>query len=201
MKAGLGKRGPAVPEGLAPGWSQGDTRFLARVASMPGGEKLAACIQCGTCTGSCPVSWKMQHTPRRLIEMVRAGMEDEVLASDTIWYCASCYSCSVRCPRGINLTDLMYLLRSMAMERRARGTSVAFYRSFSDMVLSFGRLYEGGLMLKTALRTNLLSLLPLLPFAVRLWLRGKLKILPPGMSSRAEIRKLHRVAQGLEGAE
>ncbi|MFB3896153.1 MAG: 4Fe-4S dicluster domain-containing protein, partial [bacterium] len=77
--------------------------FLDEIYAIPAGEKIKDCIQCGTCTGSCPVSFVMDHAPRKLWGMIRAGMRDEVLSSNTIWLCASCYSCSVRCPQEIKI--------------------------------------------------------------------------------------------------
>src|SRR3974377_1027700 len=67
-----------------------DSWFLEEVYSIPGGEKIKDCIQCGTCSGSCPVSWAMEETPRQAFAMVRAGMRNEVMERLTIWTCASC---------------------------------------------------------------------------------------------------------------
>ena len=60
-----------------------DVGFLDRIASLPEGGQVLSCIQCGTCSGSCPVSFAMEHTPRRIFAMVRAGMRDQVLSSTT----------------------------------------------------------------------------------------------------------------------
>src|SRR5574341_3265 len=94
--------------------NRGFTEELARTA---GGEKIWNCIQCGTCSGTCPVSIYMDFTPRRLIAMAREGFETDVLKSFTIWICASCYSCTVRCPRQIKITDLMYAFKRKAIEK------------------------------------------------------------------------------------
>jgi len=59
----------------------------------------------------------MDHTPRALFAMINAGMEDEVLGSNTPWYCVSCYACTTRCPQQIPITDLMYTLKQMAVAR------------------------------------------------------------------------------------
>ena len=75
------------------------------------GEPLKTCIQCGTCSGTCPVAGYMDHTPRQIIAMINQGMKDQVLESNTFWYCASCYHCTVRCPQEINITELMYALK------------------------------------------------------------------------------------------
>ena len=85
--------------GLPANGSGADHLFLTEVlrasATRPGVE---ACIQCGTCGGSCPSAAAMDHTPRLLFALVRAGMRDEALRSNTPWMCLSCYFCTVRCP-------------------------------------------------------------------------------------------------------
>ena len=92
-----------------------DLEFMNRVHAIPGGDAIKRCIQCGTCSGSCAVSWGMDHSPRQIISMVRAGMRDKVLESSTIWTCASCYACTVRCPQEIKITEIMYILKRLAI--------------------------------------------------------------------------------------
>jgi len=63
-------------------------RFADEIASFPGGDKLWNCIQCGTCSGVCPLSTYMDYTPRKIVAMIRAGFKGEVLKSHTTWLCA-----------------------------------------------------------------------------------------------------------------
>ncbi|HHI82976.1 MAG TPA: 4Fe-4S dicluster domain-containing protein [Rhizobiales bacterium] len=86
--------------------------------NVEGGDKLNMCMQCGTCSGSCPIGAEMDNGPRKTIMMVRAGMKNEVLSSTTLWNCTSCYRCTVRCPRGIKVTALIQGLAGVA---RAEG--------------------------------------------------------------------------------
>jgi heterodisulfide reductase subunit C len=90
--------------------TEGELRaaFLAEVERIPGGDRLRRCIQCGTCSGSCPVSYAMDVQPRQLVAFFRAGDLESILRSRTIWICASCYACTVRCPAGIKVTELIY---------------------------------------------------------------------------------------------
>ena len=83
----------------------------------PEWEKLFSCMQCGTCSSSCPTAYAMDYTPRQLWQMMRLGMEDEVLNSQTFWLCTACKSCQVRCPRGISLTDTMLALKEYATRK------------------------------------------------------------------------------------
>jgi heterodisulfide reductase subunit D len=80
----------------------------------PEWEKLFSCMQCGTCSASCPTAYAMDYTPRQLWQMLRLGMTEEVLNSQTFWLCTVCQSCQVRCPRGISLTDTMVALKEYA---------------------------------------------------------------------------------------
>ncbi len=80
----------------------------------PEWEKLFSCMQCGTCSASCPTAFAMDYSPRQLWQMVRLGMESEVLNSRTFWLCTACKSCQVRCPRGISITDTMLALKEYA---------------------------------------------------------------------------------------
>ena len=80
-------------------------------------EKLFSCMQCGTCTSSCPTAFAMDYAPRQLWQMLRLGMEEEIVHSQTFWLCTVCKSCQVRCPRGISLTDTMIALKEYATRK------------------------------------------------------------------------------------
>jgi heterodisulfide reductase subunit C len=127
--------------------------ILSEIESAPGGEKLKDCIQCGTCSGSCPVVEYIDYTPRRLFAMAKAGMVDEVLSAESIWICCSCYLCTVRCPRGIEITDIMYVIKNIAQrERRAKGDAPFLIEQFSNIIKRFGRNREFHLLSSFFLR-------------------------------------------------
>jgi heterodisulfide reductase subunit D len=91
--------------------------LLAAVAGLRGGERVIACYQCGTCSGSCPTAPAMDYNPRRILHMLRLGFDERVLRSQAIWLCTSCYSCTARCPREIKISDAILGLRSLAVDR------------------------------------------------------------------------------------
>jgi heterodisulfide reductase subunit D len=91
--------------------------LLAAVEGLRGGERVVACYQCGTCSGSCPTAPAMDLNPRRILHMLRLGLGERVLNSQAIWLCTSCYSCTARCPREIEIGDAMLSLRSLAVNR------------------------------------------------------------------------------------
>ena len=153
--------------------------FVGEICAIPGGESIRLCIQCGTCTASCPNADRMEHTPSELIAMARAGMRDEVLSSNSMWLCLSCYLCTVRCPRGIKQTELMHTLECLAVRQRsinARSRAPMMYRSFSDFVYSIGSIPEIGFMTWFYLLTNPLRALRMLPVALSLLRHGRMSI-------------------------
>ena len=153
--------------------------FLEDICAIPGGEGIRLCIQCGTCTASCPHADRMQHTPSQLIAMARAGMREEVLSSNAMWYCLSCYLCTVRCPRGIKQTGLMHALECLSVRAglsHGRTLTPAMYRSFNDFVYSLGSLPEFGFMTWFHMLTNPLRAFRMLPIALSLLKRGRLSI-------------------------
>lgn len=93
--------------------------LVERVLDTPIAEKIKSCIQCGTCSASCPTADAMDYTPRQLWRLMLLGLEEEVLNSRTFWLCTTCACCTVRCPRGILLTDTMLALRSYALKQGA----------------------------------------------------------------------------------
>jgi len=154
-----------------------DPDFARKVARTPGGEKLFECIQCGTCSGVCPVSEYMDYTPRQIIGLVRQGFRREVLSSRTIWLCASCYACAAHCPAGIKITDLMYALKRMAIAAGlfpARFPTPVLAQEFYKMVKSKGRSTESWLMMWRFLRTQPLDLVKMTPLGMRLFLSGRI---------------------------
>ncbi len=153
--------------------------FIDEICAIPGGEGIRLCIQCGTCTASCPNADKMEHTPSQLIAMARAGMREEVLSSNTMWYCLSCYLCTVRCPRGIKQTDLMHALECVAVREglsHAGTRTPTMYRSFNHFACSLGSLPEFGFMAWFYMFSNPLRAWRMIPVALDLLRRGRLSI-------------------------
>jgi heterodisulfide reductase subunit C len=173
---------------------QPDSHFLDEILAMPGGEAVAACIQCGTCSGACPTVPFMDSSPREIMAFVRAGYRDRVLNSSTIWMCVSCYSCYVRCPKEIKITDFMYKLKQIAMRegyknpdaKRARVLS----KEFADNVKSLGRNNEMWLLLKYFLATGIFSALKYTGMGLSLLTTGRLELFPKKYKSVSDVRKI-----------
>ena len=80
------------------------------------GQRLQACYQCGNCSSGCPLAEEMDILPSQVMRLVQLGQEDELLASGTIWICASCLQCTVRCPKGIDIQAVMDALKQVALD-------------------------------------------------------------------------------------
>jgi len=94
-----------------------DPNFKFQVAEKLGGESIKACFACGTCTAACPVKGVNEaFDPRKIIHMVLLGMKKQVLSSDIIWHCIQCKSCSFVCPQDVKFSEIMAVLRNMAIE-------------------------------------------------------------------------------------
>ncbi|GAW92989.1 4Fe-4S dicluster domain-containing protein [Calderihabitans maritimus] len=116
----------------------------------------SSCYQCGKCTAGCPVSFAMDYTPRQVMRMIQLGMEQEALSSHTIWLCACCETCSVRCPKNIDLAKVMETLRIEAKRRGmvAERNIDLFADLFLNSVEKYGRVHEMGLILQYNLKTG-----------------------------------------------
>ena len=166
--------------------------FLHDVYGIPSGDKIKECIQCGTCSASCPTSYAMDFTPREIIAAFRAGMLERVLKSNTIWLCSSCYSCTVRCPSGIKLTDIMYELKRLAIEfglAPKGGKAPVVAKLFVDIVNKNGRIAEVPLISRFMLETNPLGAFKMIPRAMRLFKRGRMPIKSHKIKGMAELEK------------
>ncbi len=184
--------GPKPPE---------DPNLLEEVSSRTAGvSRLEMCIQCGSCGGSCPSAAAMDHTPRALFAMLRAGLRDEALTSNTFWLCVSCYHCVVRCPQEIHITDVMYTLKCMAVEegRYQSSTGPDFSNTFVDMVENMGRSFELGLASVHYLKHFPLRLPSLTPMAFGLLTKKRMSIVPKRIKQLSQLKAILKRAKELE---
>ena len=120
--------------------------FLREVAEcVEDGQWVKMCMQCGVCAGSCPFGPHWQYSPQKIFMMIRAGKREEVLSSDSMWMCTSCYNCIVRCPRKLPITHIMHGLAHYAhrlgMAPKGQPTR-AIAKMFWDNLVKTGRVNE-----------------------------------------------------------
>ena len=96
--------------------------FKDRVKELSG-ENVDLCFQCGACSSGCPMTQEMDYLPSKVIRMAQLGL-DEALESKTIWVCTTCFNCEVRCPRGIDIANVMEALRQMVLRKKYNRVSL-----------------------------------------------------------------------------
>ena len=181
-----------------------NTSFRDEVWSIPGGEAIRLCIQCGTCAGSCLNANQMQYSPRKVIAMVRANMKDEVLRSNSMWYCLSCYLCSARCPRNIRIADMMYVLKQLATRegytwKRGRTSNMA--KSIVESINKYGRVFEFEMVIRYFMRTRPWRLIGMAPMGFKLVRKGRMPFRPHNIEGKPQLRKIVAEAKKLEALQ
>jgi quinone-modifying oxidoreductase, subunit QmoC len=167
--------------------------FGRDVMSVPGCEQLEHCIQCGTCSGVCPLSIYMDHTPRQVMELTRSDYKDEVLKSTTIWLCASCYACTVECPKQIRITDIMYELKQRAIKEKVypkRFTIPVLAQEFTKMVKDHGRVNETLLASLMFMKTEPFAAMGMAGLGIGLMKTGRFSVMPENIKARKDLARM-----------
>ena len=176
--------------------------FLAEVIeATPGGERIVHCLQCGSCGGSCPSGADMQYTPRTLFALINANQREEVLQSNTMWCCVSCYFCTTRCPQNIPVTDLMYTLKRLAIrDGLARDTDApALAKTFTDYVDKYGRSFELGLASRFYLLNKPFAMLKMGPMGLSMFTKGRMALVPTRIKNIDQLQAIIRKARQIGG--
>ncbi len=114
--------------------------FPKEVIEHHGGETMSRCYQCGTCASSCPVAkLDERFNPREIIKLSLLGEKNEVLSSDSIWLCCSCYNCQERCPQKVEIADVVYAIRNIAFEK---GHIPHIYSEFASALSNEGKIVK-----------------------------------------------------------
>ena len=164
------------------------------------GERVSLCYQCGKCSAGCPVAFAMDLRPNRIIRLIQLGMKDQVLNSRSIWMCATCSTCTTRCPRNVDLSKINDALRIMARREGILGGTkdeLAFHQIFMDSIAKHGRVYELGLVLALKLKTG--NYFQDAELGLPMFLKGKLALLPPKMQGSKEVKQIIEASKRLEG--
>ena len=128
---------------------------LARQIQRECGENVYLCYQCQKCSSGCPVAEHFDLAPNQLIRAIQLGQKAMVLQSRTLWLCAMCETCAVRCPHDINITKIMDALKIMAQKEGLASplpSAVLFNQAALRGIRVFGKMYEAGLMGEITLR-------------------------------------------------
>ena len=169
---------------------QKESSFLSEIFQTSG-EKIEACYQCQKCSAGCPVAYAMDLLPNQVLRHIQYGHREKVLASKTIWICASCYTCSVRCPNNIDIARIMDTLRHIAMHsgvKPGEKNIPIFHSVFLDEIKSKGRIHELSLILKFKSKTR--EFLKDAGLGWKMFRLGKIKLFPSTFTGGKEIKEI-----------
>jgi len=151
------------------------------------------CYQCQKCSAGCPVAFAMDYKPNQIMQMVSLGMEERILACKTIWICASCYTCSTRCPNDIDIARVMDWMRQSALQAGvtpAEREVPLFHAAFLDSIRRHGRVHELSMMARYKIKSG--KLLDDFKLGWKMFTKGKLKLLPSGIKRKKEVGDLFK---------
>ncbi len=171
---------------------KGTDRAFIHAVEEESGEELKRCYQCGNCSAGCPMTFTYDLQVNQIMRLLQLGQREAVLSCKSIWLCATCETCTVRCPNNIKVAKIMDVCRHMA--RREGYGGVYSVRVFADSFLQavkwHGKAHELGLMAMFKMRTGkFLADLELAPGMLK---KGKLPILPHRAQGHAEVAEIFR---------
>lgn len=190
-----------MPQAMEKSKSELQERFLRQLKAIPGGERINMCIQCGTCSGSCPAVESMDFSPRQIFGLIRGGYIEKVLKCNTQWQCISCYLCTVRCPAEIKITEILYALRYLAIMEKMVPKDFKphiMMKKFTNLIRRFGKNWELGFLLTYYLSTSPIALLAMSGLGSKMFFRGRLSIMPTSIKGIEGLRKILDKVEELE---
>jgi len=161
-----------------------------------GDADVNTCYQCKKCSAGCPVAFAMDYLPHQVIHMLQMGFRDQVLRCSTIWVCASCETCTTRCPNEVDIARVMDTLRQMALEEKVPEVEREihiFHDQFLRSIRAYGRVFELGLIGLFKLRTG--HLFDDILMGWKMFRKGKLSLLPHRIRERGKVRQILERAQ------
>ena len=168
------------------------TSLLSEVVQKSG-EKIQNCYQCQKCSAGCPVNFAMDILPNQMFRHIQYDHRDKVLSSKTIWLCASCHTCSTRCPNSIDIAKVMDTLRSISAQSGAAPGEQKislFHKFFLGLTKYTGRTWEPGMGMYV-MQTGGLG--GMMGWTMKMFLRGKISIVPT-FKGGSQFRKLFKQA-------
>lgn len=172
------------------------TTFLDEVNGKIGGVPIQRCFHCRKCTAGCPMAVAMDYKPNAVIRMVAKGEKKAVLGSSAIWLCASCETCSLRCPNQVDIARMMDVLRQMALESGAKIAEkkvVAFHEAFLASIERGGRVNESLMVCQYKLKSG--DFFSDMGLGLTMFRQGRLPLMRSGPRGVGEVKRLFASAK------
>lgn len=169
-----------------------DTSLQSEIFRISG-EKIQNCFQCQKCSAGCPLSFAMDILPNQVFRHIQYGHRDKVLMSQTVWLCASCHTCSVRCPNSIDIAKVMDTLREISSRTGSlpgEKKISLFHKFFLGLTKYTGRTWEPGMGLYV-LQTGGLG--GMMGWTMKMFMKGKISLIPTFKGGK-QFRKLFKQA-------
>ena len=173
---------------------------LAEAVLTESGQNVNLCYQCRKCAAGCPISYAMDYKPAQLIHAIRLGMDDLVLNSKTMWLCASCETCTTRCPQEVDVAKVMDAVKIVEIRRGIKPAIpevASFYKAALSNIKMCGRMYELGMIIGLKLRT--FDFFKDMELGAKMFKKGKMKIIPSLSGARRTWKIFSRVKSIEEG--
>ena len=171
---------------------------LAKAVLNESGQNVNLCYQCRKCAAGCPISYAMDYKPAQIIHAIRLGMDDLVYKSKTMWLCASCETCTTRCPQEVDIAKVMDAVKITAVKQGIKPTIpqvAAFYRAALSNIKMFGRMYEMGMIVGLKMKT--FEFFKDMGLGMKMFKKGKLKMIP-SFTSALRTRKIFNRVKSIE---
>lgn len=171
---------------------------LAASILSESGQNVNLCYQCKKCAAGCPIAYEMDYKPAELIHAIRLGMDDLVLNSKTMWLCASCETCTTRCPQEVDVAKVMDAVKITALRQGIKPAIpqvASFYKAVLSNIKMCGRMYELGMIIGLKLRT--FEFFKDAVMGMKMFRKGKLKMIP-SLTGAMRTRKIFRRVASIE---
>jgi len=163
------------------------------------GHNTSLCFQCSKCSAGCPMAGQMDLKTSQVMHSIRLNREDIVLHSKAIWLCVGCETCSARCPQQVEPADVMNAARILALRKGIKPSVKEigiYYNAFVSSMWLNGKIHDISVVAATALLTG--HLINEIPLALKLLVRGRVKLPPIPFTGSDGFRKLRSRARARE---
>lgn len=166
-----------------------DREFIDQVREESG-QNSSLCYQCGNCTAGCPYTEYFDYPVSQVMRLLQTGQKEKLLTSHAIWLCATCETCTTRCPCEIDIAHIMDVLRIIA--RREGYVSEKdiklFYDSFLASLQRHGRVFEMGILMGYNIKSG--HLFADAELGPKVMGKGKIHFLPPSIKGKKHIARI-----------